>query len=61
MKVSELLKIFKNQGIKLVEHGKRHDVYQNPTTGERAQIPRHQSQELAAGTLNDILKRLGLK
>jgi predicted RNA binding protein YcfA (HicA-like mRNA interferase family) len=61
MKVSEFIRQIKKQGIKFHSHGTRHDWYINPTNGMMSQIPRHQTQELAIGTRDKILKDLGLK
>lgn len=61
MTVAEFVRQLKKQGIKFREHGGRHDVYWNPKTGQEAQIPRHQTQEIKTGTRERILKDLGLK
>jgi predicted RNA binding protein YcfA (HicA-like mRNA interferase family) len=61
MKVSEFVRQLKKQGINFEEHGKKHDKYVNPETGQSARIPRHQSQEIRTGTREQILKDLGLK
>lgn len=60
MKLSELLKILGKNGIKLVQHGKRHDMYYSPITGKQFPVPRH-AKEIADGTLNSIMKDAGLK
>ena len=61
MTIAEFTRFLKSQGIVIKAHGKKHDVYTNPATGDIAQIPRHQSQEIKAGTKDMILKDLGLK
>jgi predicted RNA binding protein YcfA (HicA-like mRNA interferase family) len=61
VKVSEFLRQLKKQGIKFHRHGSRHDVYINPKTGDKSQVPRHQAKELGTGTREQILKDLGLK
>ena len=61
MTVAEFIRPIKTQGILFKEHGARHDVYYNPKTGDEAQIPRHQTQEIKTGTKDRILKDLGLK
>lgn len=38
-----------------------HPMWINPKTGVRFQMSHHGSQEVAAGTLNKILKAAGLK
>lgn len=60
MKLSELLKELSENGIRLAEHGKRHDIYYSPITGKRFPVPRH-AKEIAIGTLNSIRKDAGLK
>lgn len=42
-----------------MRHGKRHDIYENPTTGRRVSVPRH-AQDLATGTYRSILRDAGL-
>ncbi|GHU91258.1 hypothetical protein FACS1894202_12400 [Clostridia bacterium] len=61
MKVSELVRLVKKRGCKLVRHGSRHDIWINPLTGGKTEIPRHQSEEVPSGMANGILKDLGLK
>ena len=61
MTVAEFVRYLRKHGIKLKEHGSKHDVYWNPANGAEAQIPRHQSQEIKTGTKERILKDLGLK
>ena len=60
MKLSELLKLFNKNGIKMVQHGKRHDFYYSPITGKSFPVPRH-AKEIAVGTLKSILKAAGLE
>ena len=60
MKTSELLKLLKDNNIEFVKHGKKHDIYYSPITGECFPIPRHTG-EIARGTLSSILKSAGLK
>ena len=61
MKVSELEKLLRKQGIIFYSHGTRHDWWINPVNGNRTQIPRHRSKEIPNGTKEKILKDLGLK
>jgi len=61
MKVSEFVRQLKKQGIEIAEHGKKHDKYVNPKTGQSARLPRHPSKEIRTGTREQILKDLGLK
>jgi len=61
MTIAEFIRSIKKQGIRLRSHGSRHDTYWNPKTGACAQIPRHKSRDLKAGTMDKILKDLNLK
>jgi mRNA interferase HicA len=60
MKTSELLKLFRENGIMLNKHGKKHDLYYSPITNKIFPVPRHKT-EIAHGTLQNILKDAGLK
>ena len=60
MKVSELKKRLRKGGCYQLSSGKEHDVWFSPITNAKIRIPRHQSKELAIGTLNTILKQAGL-
>lgn len=60
MKVSELRKLLRQHGCYEVDHGKEHDVWFSPITKAKMRIPRHQSREIAIGTLNAILKQAGI-
>lgn len=61
MKVSELRRLLKSHGCYELQPGKEHDVWFCPSTGAKMRIPRHQSQEVAVGTLKSILKQAGIK
>lgn len=60
MKRSELLKLFSKYKIKLLQHGKRHDIYYSPITQKCFPVPRHAA-EIATGTLKSIKKDSGIK
>lgn len=60
MKQGELMRIFRQHGITLVQHGKRHDLYYSPITGRQFPVPRH-AKEIAVGTLRSILRDAGLE
>lgn len=61
MRVSELIKILKQNRCCLVEHGKEHDKWYSPLTDKSFRVPRHPGRELPTGTANNILKDAGLK
>ncbi len=56
MKRKELLKRLSSAGCIFVRHGARHDLYQNPVTGNSQAIPRHD--EIDENLAKHILKRL---
>ena len=60
MKLSELLKLLRKNGVSFVQHGKRHDLYYSPMTGKTFPVPRH-AKEVAVGTVKSILKDAGLE
>jgi mRNA interferase HicA len=55
---SELRRFLRAQGCKF-EEGKKHTMVR--LGGCSAMMPRHPSKEIATGTLNAILRQLGLK
>ena len=62
MKYSELEKLIKKTTNSRLRHqGRRHPIWQNPDTGEFFEMSRHNSEEVARGTLNDILEKSGVK
>jgi predicted RNA binding protein YcfA (HicA-like mRNA interferase family) len=61
MKYSELEKLLRKNGCKILRNGTRHDIWVNTKTGKRFTMPRHHGQEVAEGTKNSILKSAGLK
>lgn len=60
MTPKELIKLLKDAGFTLDHHGKRHDIYRNPSTRVKIAVERH-GKDIATGTLNKILKDAGLK
>ena len=61
MKVSELVRFIKSKGCHIKRHGAEHDIWINPETSNEVPIPRHSAKEIHTGTVNKILKKLGLK
>ena len=55
----ELIRELTREGCQLERHGKRHDLYVNPKTGQKAPIPRHN--EIKNSLCELIRKQLGLK
>lgn len=60
MTYGELKRRLRRFGVELVREGRNHEVWQNPTSGRRTQIPRHRG-EVPTGTLHGILRQLGLR
>jgi predicted RNA binding protein YcfA (HicA-like mRNA interferase family) len=56
MKRQELIKKITSAGCVLVRHGKRHDLYKNPSTGKKQPIPRHK--EIDEHLAKHIIKEL---
>lgn len=59
MKRAQFIKEITAEGCEFVRHGKKHDIYRNPHTGQRQPIPRHS--ELDEGLIKHIRKYLGLE
>lgn len=60
MKTSELLKLLREHGCTLVEHGGRHDKFYSPITGKTFPVWRHKK-EIPTGTVQKVLKEAGLR
>jgi len=58
---SELRRMLKKAGCRKDSDGTNHEWWINPKTGQKFQVPRHKTQEVATGTLKQILKSAGLK
>lgn len=61
MKVGQLLRLLQQDGWFLVATRGSHRQYKHPYKPGRVTIPGKPSDDLAAGTLNSILKQSGLK
>ncbi|MBE6092061.1 MAG: type II toxin-antitoxin system HicA family toxin [Selenomonas sp.] len=60
MKRSELWKILKEHGCKIVEHGSNHDKVYSPITNKTFPLWRH-AKDMKKGTVDAILKQAGIK
>jgi predicted RNA binding protein YcfA (HicA-like mRNA interferase family) len=56
MKRKGLIKKLTDSGCVLLRHGSRHDLYQNPSTGKKQPIPRHN--EIDENLAKHIMKEL---
>ena len=61
MRYNELERVLRKAGCWIDHEGKKHTMWYSPITEEYFPVPRHQGQEVRAGTLNNILKAAGLK
>jgi len=61
MKVSEMLRLLHDDGWFLVATRGSHRQYKHSSKAGRVTVPGKSSDDLAAGTLNSILKQAGLK
>lgn len=57
MKRTALVRELTDAGCRLERHGKRHDIYLNPSNGRKAPVPRHT--EIADTLCRLIKKQLG--
>ena len=58
MKRRDFIDELEAAGCEFVRHGRRHDVYRNPATGQQATVPRHR--ELKETLCAAIRRQLGL-
>ncbi|WP_059370778.1 type II toxin-antitoxin system HicA family toxin [Treponema endosymbiont of Eucomonympha sp.] len=59
MKYSELERKLQREGCYFKSGGRRHAVWFSPITGKRFLMSNHKSEEVAAGTLGEIIKYSG--
>ena len=60
MRTSEFKKLLRKSGCYFVSHGKRHDKWFSPITGNKFAVPRHDGQEIPTGTLEAIKNQAGI-
>jgi mRNA interferase HicA len=58
MKRQQLIRELEAAGCVLHRHGAKHDLYRNPTNGQKAPVPRHR--EIKESLCRAIKKQLGL-
>ena len=59
MNRNELLRQLLKAGCVLKRHGSRHDIYMNPSTGQKQPVPRHK--EIDNALARHIKKYLGIE
>lgn len=60
MKTSNFVAELISAGCYIHRHGKSHDMWVSPITGNKTLVPRHGSKELAKGTELNIRRLLGV-
>ena len=60
MTYGELKKLLKKNGSYFHHQGSRHEMCENPKTGEQFPVGRHETKEVPKGTLDSIKKSAGL-
>lgn len=58
MKKRDLERHLTENGCTLARQGSRHELWENPTTGQRTTVPRHK--EIKAPTARGICRQLGV-
>jgi predicted RNA binding protein YcfA (HicA-like mRNA interferase family) len=61
MKVKEVIKLLTQNNWVEVRQSGSHKIFKHPTNPNNVSVPVHSSQDLKKGTLNDILKKAGIK
>ncbi len=61
IKYSELKKLLRQKGCSLDHEGANHEIWYSPKTNKMFPIGRHNSKDVANGTLKAILKQAGLE
>lgn len=61
MTYGELKRLLRKNGCYLEREGKRHEIWYSPKTDKRFQLGRHNTEEVASGTLGNIKKEAGLE
>jgi len=60
MKYGELKKLLRQNKCQLVNQGAKHEMWYSKQTGQYFTVGRHNTQEVAKGTLNSILSTAGI-
>ena len=61
MTYGELKRQLQRLGVRLDKERTRHEQWLNPANGQIALLGRHDQREVPPGTLNNILRSLGLR
>lgn len=61
MKAREVIRLLGKDGWQEIRQKGSHRIYRHPTKTGLVVVPDHASVDLKPGTLNDILKKAGLK
>ena len=55
---NEILKLARKNGLYLVRHGRKHDIYGHDGRDDEMQLERHGSQEVRPGLLKKLIKQI---
>ena len=61
MKYSELKKLLKQNGCKMIREGANHEQWYSPKTGKKFSVGRHNTEDVKVGTLKSIMRDAGLE
>jgi predicted RNA binding protein YcfA (HicA-like mRNA interferase family) len=61
MKASDLIKMLRQAGWEEVRQKGSHRIFRHPSSPHNIAVPDHGKEGFKPGTLNDILKKAGLK
>lgn len=61
MKYSELKKLLKQNGCKMIREGANHEQWYSPKTGKKFSVGRHNTEDVKTGTLKSIMRDAGLE
>ena len=61
MTAKEVIRLLEKNGWSEARQSGSHKIFKHPTNPNNVSVPVHSSQDLKKGTLNDILKKAGIK
>lgn len=61
MKGCELKKQLSTSGCYIIREGSNHEIWYSPITGKKFTVPRHDSKEIAPGTVRNIKRSAGIQ
>ena len=58
MKINEFIRLLSKAGCEIEDHGKKHDRWYSPITGQSDMLPRHVTKDLGKGLEQRLRKTL---